>query len=561
MSHSDINFRWAWNIVATLYQYGVRDFVLASGSRNAPLVMAAAQLRQQRSGVRLFSHFDERGAAFFALGCTKASERPTAVITTSGSAVANLHPAAVEAFQQHQPIIFISADRPEELIHCGANQAINQPGSLSPHIVAELDLQAPDDQASVVSLRQQLYELMSRCLAVDGGPVFINCPFREPLYEVLSDTHWPLPEVEPVHKVAGTIDMTNWPPSKKPLLVAGQLNSSDALAVLHLAEQKGWPLITDIGSQLHLRKHPNLVHSVDGLLTLSAGKKLFNEVDQVIQFGGRLTSKKLNQWLAEFAGDYRLVSVHSEPLDPSRRACQQQANIADLCVQLATHQSNTDEWLQQWQPLQQQLFVWYQNHLADWNAWTLAHRVTELLPKNMALFAGNSMSVRLLNQVSVSQGDRSSHEYTNRGASGIDGLLATALGCAQYHRQGLTMLLGDLSLLHDLNSFALCKTVNVPMVIVVINDDGGSIFNLLPVTQFPDLQQEFFQAPHGLNFQSIASMFNLPYYQPGNEQSFTSDYQSALQQPGCSLIECQFEHHQAANFLHQMQQQLAELDL
>ncbi|MBE0489914.1 MAG: 2-succinyl-5-enolpyruvyl-6-hydroxy-3-cyclohexene-1-carboxylic-acid synthase, partial [Halomonas sp.] len=179
---SHVNEVWATLILARLHDHGVRDICIAPGSRSAPLALAAARLADHRDDLALHTHFDERGLGFLALGLTRASGRPTVLITTSGTAVPNLHPALVEAFQTHQPLVALTADRPPELIHCGANQAIEQPGLFALHVRSQLDLPPPDKAVSANWLVRQLDHCLQALSGTDRGPIHINAPFRDPLY-------------------------------------------------------------------------------------------------------------------------------------------------------------------------------------------------------------------------------------------------------------------------------------------------------------------------------------------------------------------------------------------
>ncbi|MBK1727531.1 thiamine pyrophosphate-binding protein, partial [Halorhodospira neutriphila] len=174
---------WADTLLQRLREHGVRDLCLAPGSRSAPLALAAGRCLEAGVGLRVHTHFDERGLGFYALGLSRATGRPTALITTSGTAVPNLHPALTEAAESHVPLIAVTADRPPELHGCGANQTIQQPGVFAAQCRSELRLPAPDPQLGTAWLCRRIDAALAPALAgADGGPVHINAPFREPLY-------------------------------------------------------------------------------------------------------------------------------------------------------------------------------------------------------------------------------------------------------------------------------------------------------------------------------------------------------------------------------------------
>lgn len=535
---SHVNEAWASLILERLHAHGVRDFCIAPGSRSAPLALAAARLGQRRDDLSLHTHFDERGLGFLALGLARASGRPTALITTSGTAVPNLHPALVEAFQTHQPLIALTADRPPELIHCGANQAIEQPGLFALHVRAQLNLPPPDTAISAGWLGAELDQCLQALRGADGGPVHINAPFREPLYGTsqladfgpwLSDLRHP-PDPTPAPEVMAL------PRLHGPLaLVAGQLDTDEAEAVLELAQRSNLPVLADIGSQLRLVDHPCIVPYPDLLPASPDGQRLLAGLRQVIQFGGRITSKRLNQWLARFAGEYWLVSPHSGCLDPERRAIAIQADIPALCAQLTLSPQEDTGLVAAARALAPRLDAATR---APFSELSVARRLSQELPKDMALFPGNSLSIRLLD--AVAEPGLGQRCVTSRGASGIDGLVATAAGFARHHTGGLTLLLGDLSLLHDLNSLSLTRGSPSPLVIIVLNNDGGAIFNLLPAQSQGEHFQPLFQLPHGLGFQHAAAQFCLNYAAPRDIEAFAESYQAACQRPGATLIELTF---------------------
>ncbi|SEL23731.1 2-succinyl-5-enolpyruvyl-6-hydroxy-3-cyclohexene-1-carboxylic-acid synthase [Ectothiorhodospira marina] len=535
---SHINQAWSTLILERLHDQGVRDVCIAPGSRSAPLALAAAHLAERRDDLVLHTHFDERGLGFLALGLTRASGRPTALITTSGTAVPNLHPALVEAFQTHQPLIALTADRPPELIHCGANQAIEQPGLFALHVRAQLNLPPPDTAISAGALGADMDQCLQALHGADRGPVHINAPFREPLYGTsqladfgpwLSDLRAPT-RMPPIHE-AVALPRLHGPVA----LVAGQLDPDEAEAVLALAQRAHLPILADIGSQLRLIDHPCVVPYPDLLCASPSGQHALAGLGQVIQFGGRITSKRLNQWLAGFAGEYWLVSAHSGCLDPERRAIPIQANIPAFCTQLDPPPQSDTGLVAAARALAPHLEAATEEPFSELS---VARRLSQEIPQEMALFPGNSLSIRLLD--AVAEPGLGQRCVTSRGASGIDGLVATAAGFARRHPGGLTLLLGDLSLLHDLNSLALTQGSSSPLVIVVLNNDGGAIFNLLPAQSQGEHFQPLFQLPHGLGFEHAATQFRLRYAAPKDIEAFAEAYQAACQRPGTTLIELTF---------------------
>ncbi|SEQ36172.1 2-succinyl-5-enolpyruvyl-6-hydroxy-3-cyclohexene-1-carboxylate synthase [Ectothiorhodospira magna] len=552
-----INEAWAQLLITRLYQHGVRDICLAPGSRSAPLTLAAIRLQDTYPQLQLHTHFDERGLAFMGLGLCRARRRPVALITTSGTAVPNLHPALVEAFQTHQPLVAVTADRPEELVGCGANQAIVQPGIFSHHVRAALNLPTPDITLSGGWLAQQLDLALARLHGPGRGPVHLNVPFCDPLYgtpESADFGPW-MSDVAPVVTAPDPFPGFTMHRIREPVIfVAGQLDPEEAEAVLMVARDYHVPILADIGSQLRLQDHPCILPHPDLLLTVTHIRRRLKAMNQVIQFGGRLTSRRLNQWLADFQGRHWLVSPHEDGLDPERRALQIQASIPEFCSQLKIPVQG-DLGIA---PLQAQVIEQLELALTyPFSEPAAARVITDTIPDDMLLLPGNSLSIRLLDM--VARPGRGNRCITNRGASGIDGLVATAAGLATGHPAGATLLLGDLSLLHDLNSLALAARSPHPLVIVVLNNDGGGIFNLLPAAAHKDHFQSFFQLPHGLTFRNAATLFGLIYANPDSAGAFQKAYTEACRRGDATLIELNFPSNQSSRIIRGLIKTLEEV--
>lgn len=529
----NLNLLWAQLLVEEFYRLGVHDLCIAPGSRNAPLTLAAAA----HESITCHTHFDERGLAYYALGLAKASERPVVVICTSGTAVANLYPAFIEAAQTGIPLIVACADRPGELVGCGANQAIHQPGIFADFPVAEVDLAAPDIDFPARALLGKLDDLVNVALTTPG-PVLLNCPYREPFY----------PQQTPVDFTAYLAPLSGWLQSRRPLsrqninrlvpekadnwsqnpttvVVLGAMCRADMSAVIQWAESTGWPILADIQSQAF--GETDVVTDVDRLLV----DKPFADAqfERVLQFGGRLVSKRMQQWIAAQSGEHWIINPKPGRLDPAWRGDQfWQCPIAEwLAVHPTQDNLSTDKIC--WLEAQAKLSPVSGEHELAWMA-----ALTKVIPAGSRLMLGNSLSIRELQMV----GGRMQGVtcYANRGCSGIDGLLATACGIA-CDGTPTTLVIGDTSLLHDLNSLALCRRNGINLVIVVINNDGGGIFDLLPVPEKNHVNRDFYQLPHGLTFEGAAAQFGLHYERIDHADVLQQSYRDALCAGGVHLLE------------------------
>ncbi|MRI34730.1 2-succinyl-5-enolpyruvyl-6-hydroxy-3-cyclohexene-1-carboxylic-acid synthase [Endozoicomonas sp. OPT23] len=579
--HHNRNTLWANLLLEELWRLGVRDLCIAPGSRSAPLTLAAADMEKYRKHV----HFDERGLAFFALGLAKGSGRAVAVITTSGSAVANLYPALVEAKQFGVPLILITADRPTELVGCGANQAIQQHEIFADYPAASIYWPAPDENISANWLLGSIDQAYAR--SCDKRlPLHINCMFREPFYPdgelqdfggwVGKTGHWnksdkPYTEYFESNEPSWSFsekDVSEFVQSDG-LLVVGKLPESTdscviATKLIALSERLGWPIVADVQSPLH--GHEKTLKYADLMLVTSEGSRLLAEADRVIQVGSHIVSKRLNALLANNEWQsYWLLSDEQRWLDPSqvtsaRFIAPVLKGITELVGSLSGYSRSNDSSVKQdrLKELSESaggVVAGYTEQHDDLTEVWLGHKLTQILPSSTNLFVGNSLPVRLLDMFSGSQVGR---VFSNRGASGIDGLLATAAGCATGSEESLLAIVGDLSFLHDLNSMQLLAKVETPLVVVMVNNDGGGIFSLLPVEKTGDAAGKYFQTPHGLDARHAAEMFGVRYSNPLNRSEFTKQCLKAFDINGCTLIEVTTQPGQAAEQIKQVVSLLKE---
>ena len=542
MSVSVFNRVWSKVLLETLVRQGVQHFCIAPGSRSTPLTLEAVAL-QNASKARCYAHFDERGLGFFALGIAKSVQQPVAVIVTSGTAAAELYPAIIEARQSGVNLIVLTADRPPELWECGANQAIQQQNMFADYPVAAINLPKPaTDYAAqwLIATVEQACFKQRQC----PGVVHINVPFAEPLYDAdpaQIDNHpWLAPiqrwlsqnkpwqqHPEAQQEVLMHEHWDNWR-TKRGVIVAGQLSPEQAMGINSWANTMGWILLTDIQSGVE----PTTPYADIWLANQTVRQKLL-QADIVIQFGSRFISKRINQFLNEFNGEFWVVEAGQNDVDPYHH-------------NLTRFNAKVHHWLRAHPPLRQK--PWLLEPLAlskfcagfieqqvggNLNEASLAHHIERVLPYNGILFLGNSLFVRLVD--ALTKLPEGYPIYTNRGASGIDGLLATAAGIAVGRDQPLVAMIGDTSTLYDLNSFALFKNVNQPTIIFVINNNGGAIFDMLPVDE--EVKEQFYRLPHNSDFSQVAAMFDLKYAHPYTWADLSSVLKQAYARRKTTLIE------------------------
>jgi 2-succinyl-5-enolpyruvyl-6-hydroxy-3-cyclohexene-1-carboxylate synthase len=573
------NLLWATLIVEELIRSGVDLFCVAPGSRSTPLVAALAANERARSLI----HFDERGTAFAAVGCARATGRPAAWITTSGTAVANGLPAVVEAATDGVPMILLTADRPPELRQTGANQTIDQPDIFGDYVRWRFDLPAPDAGVDPAVVLTTVDQAVYRARRAPSGPVHLNLMFREPFIPEPGDREegpsapdsWSR-SGEPYTRYAATrpaVDPAEierlWEelrPVQRGLIVAGRLPSrKQGEAVLRLAETLHWPLLPDVGSQVRLgARSENLVPYHDALLASEAFKE-GHAPQAVIHLGGRAVSKRLERFLTGSRPDpYVVVRENPFRLDPGHRVTHSvEADVLAFCAALerlaeqrppATAAPWTAGWRGPSEKVDRRLDLSFAE-TRELNEPLVARLISRHIPGEHGLVVASSMPIRDLDTYAAEDGAPVSFA-ANRGASGIDGTIGTAAGFARASGKAVTLLIGDLALLHDLNSLAMLR--DLPVVVVVLNNDGGAIFSFLPVARHRGFFEPYFGTPQGLSFEHAAAMFGLGYQRPSSAAEFVEAYRKACDSSTPALIEVRTDRGENAELHRRLLSEISE---
>ena len=529
--HSNRSFGRA--VVSLLESMGVRRVFFSPGARSTPIVAALAD-----SSLEYVSHYDERGMAFAALGCAMGSGYPSVCVTTSGSAVANLLPACVEASQSNVPLIFLTADRPAELRGSGANQTIIQPGIFGQYVRHALDMPCPEDAVGEpIGLIRKAFNAAT---GSRPGPVHLNLQFREPLLGndqgVWGDSVAPAVEETP-RLVALPSGWDDFYRSSRGIVVLGRLNVGEQQKVgvmLELAEKLRWTVFADALSGA--RHWPDVVRYLDWLLR----RKDLPKPEKVLQFGGSLVSKRLGEWISDSCGGGDWIQVRSvdESWDPwGANPIVHHTDIGRFCAQ-ATVGNDPMVSDVQWRPMWLNADITVARLLDE----ELDHRnglsepvIARLVGRRgRVVFLGNSMPVRDFDSSDSVDRDGCRIVFANRGASGIDGNIATIAGIARGCGEPVVALLGDLAVLHDVNSLSLIR--DLPVTLVVVNNDGGGIFQFLPIPVEPMHREHFWETPHGMDFLNAAAQFGIPYHRV--ESSAHLDDLLAESTGSARFIEC-----------------------
>ena len=556
MSVSAFNRRWAAVILEALTRHGVQHVCIAPGSRSTPLTLAAAE----NAALTAHTHFDERGLGHLALGLAKVSQRPVAVIVTSGTAVANLYPALIEAGLTGEKLILLTADRPPELIDCGANQAIRQPGMFASHPAQSIALPRPTEDIPARWLVSTLDNALS---TLQGGAVHINCPFAEPLYGEMDDTglawqqalgDWWQQDTPWLRSAQAGIgqpqqDWAFWR-QQRGVVLAGRMCAEEGRQAADWAQTLGWPLIGDVLSQTG-----QPLPCADLWLSNPRALDELKQAQIVIQLGSSLTGKRVLQWQASCEPqEYWVVDTLSGRLDPAHhRGRRLVASVGDW---LAQHPAEKQQpWYVGLPALAQQAWQAVVARRDALGEAQLAHRIAQYLPEQGQLFVGNSLVVRLVD--ALSQLPAGYPVYSNRGASGIDGLISTAAGVHRAGQRPTLAIVGDLSALYDLNALALLRDVSTPLVLIVVNNNGGQIFSMLPTPEAT--RERLYAMPQNVHFDHAAAMFGLDYHRPRSWSQFDDALQGAWHGKGTTLIELVVNDTEGAQTLSQLLAQVGQL--
>jgi 2-succinyl-5-enolpyruvyl-6-hydroxy-3-cyclohexene-1-carboxylate synthase len=528
-STANVQATFARTVVDEWVRCGLTHAVIAPGSRSTPLAVALVDDGRVRVEVVL----DERSAGYRALGIGLATGSPAVVLTTSGTAAVELHPAVVEAHQARVPLLAVTADRPPELHHVGAPQTVEQAGLFTGAVRWSLDAGVPDDQA-----KSSWRSIAARCVIEAAGhpsgpgPVHLNVAFREPLLGEVEGMPagrkgggpWHRPEVAPAFPPAELVSRLA-AMGAPGLIVAGR-GAGEVDAVLQAAAALGWPVLADALSSCRVPS-PHTVAAADALLrcdAVRAGGDYRPEV--VLRLGAPWASRVVNEWLAGLDAEQILVDPHGSWADPDRRAALvSRCDPTILCLAVAETDVHAapEAWRQRWQRAEASAQAAMDRVLDGHREITepgVARTVAAVAPNPAVMVASSSMPIRDLEWFGAPRDGL--RVVSNRGANGIDGVTSTALGVATALRGvGPTIaLLGDLAFLHDAGGVLGAPGLGVDCTLVVVDNDGGGIFSFLPqagALSAPQFER-LFGTPHGIDLSQLAEAHGIPVDRPGSAE-------------------------------------------
>jgi len=557
----NLNILWASLIIEELVRNDIRDFFIAPGSRSAPLTIAVAQNKKANN----YIHFDERGLGYFALGKISASKKPAVLISTSGTAVANFLPAIIETSKKKLPLIILTADRPPELLNTGAPQTIAQKGIFEKYVRWEFDMPTPDIGIKPEMVLTTINQAIFKAKNPEPGPVHINCAFREPLspQELAFDNKhyteslniWavgnlPYTKYYTEKSISNfnednKNDIVNMLNNKSGIIVVGKLNTVEQRrSVKQIAEKLQWPIFADLTSGMRIGvkgvECKNIIHYFDKIL--GSGKFDDIKIDTILHIGGRMTSKNYYEYIKRIKPiNYITVLNHYLRNDPLHCVSHRiKSDVFDfISLLLPNIQAGRDEFLKILKIASNKIDVLLSKRLQEENKIneiSVARIVSVNNIKNGGLFLSNSMPIRDMDFYADSKGSKVIIG-SNRGASGIDGIIASSCGFSEGIDSTVTTIIGDLAFLHDMNSLSLIGAIKNKLIIIIINNGGGGIFSFLPIKNYPEVFEKYFGTPHGFSFDGIAKMFHLDYFYPTTNTAFREKYKQALKSKKSTIIE------------------------
>lgn len=507
-------------LAAVLKAKGIRDIVISPGSRSGPLVhtLATNEFFNCRNIV------DERSAGYFAIGLSQALQKPVALVCSSGTSTLNYAPAVAEAFYQNIPLVVLTADRPTYWINQGENQSINQNNIYRDFIKKEISLPMGESEKELWFAGREINECLNVAVSGNPGPVHINIPLEEPLHDLLDED---LPEVKNIEitetntflskkeleKLAGIFNQ-----AEKVLILAGQQNPNPHLENL-LAEFAGKTGTVVLKEQLANLNHPDFCGSVDLLISSLLSESIADfQPGLLISFGGQLVSKPLKQFLRKNRPENHWhINNGNEHTD----TYQSLTKIVGTDVEtffgqlLPLVNSKGKNFFTRWKEKEKQVNRLRDEFISqiDFCDLSIFSQIIKTLPENSVLHLGNSSPVRY---ALICEPVKNIEYFSNRGVSGIDGPMSTAVGFASESKKINTLILGDLSFFYDSNALW-NKYLGQNLRIIVIHNGGGNIFSLIKGPGESPAFKEHFFTENEFSAEGIAKTFGLEYFNASNK--------------------------------------------
>lgn len=523
------NILWSKVFVEQLARMGVKNACISPGSRNTSLTYALAVNKKIKSSVFV----DERSSAFYALGAAKQTGSPVLVVTTSGTAVAELYPAIIEAYKSRIPLIICTADRPAYLRNKGANQTINQKNIFKNHIRFFTEMPLPEiSEKSFSQLKELTVNAFITSAHTDKGPSHLNFPFEKPF------------EPDNYTDIADSALLKKLWSFNKPIVLKKEINSVSLLTkeitahgkgvilcgsgcygkyfpnqLAALAKHTGYPVVADGSTGLRFEKELKYF-LIENFAAICRADNFLRQYDPeiIIQLGAAPTSASMLEFFIKSKAAKYLVDEFGDWNDPSLTAKNiikiSPENLCEKVLENIKNRKPSYAWLNKIKKLNSMAAIIKTNFI---NAQPfpfegrIVNEIISSLPGKCNLIISNSLPVRDFDSF-ANTSSKKINVYANRGASGIDGLISTSLGIASQSDLPTYLVIGDLSFYHDMNALPVKKNYSTPITIILINNNGGGIFEHLPISKQKGVFEKYFYTPLNLNYKNIAKGYGCGYH-------------------------------------------------
>ena len=514
----------AQSIIEICQQKGVQHIVISPGSRNAPLTIGFTN----NPFFKCYSIADERCAAFFALGIAQQIQKPVVVVCTSGSALLNYYPAVAEAFYSQIPLVVISADRPQSKIDIGDGQTIRQENVFANHSLYNANL-----QENVSTENDNHIQMALHVAAAQKGPVHINAPFEEPLYETVTALQVQ-PEIidftteEKYFKIENSTIET-WSNATKKLVLVGELfpNSVEQNYLDALANDPSVVVLTEKTSNLH---HSTFIDQIDTLITpFTEDDFVAFQPEILLTFGGMVVSKRIKAFLRKYKPAHHWHVDELRAYDTYGALTNHfETKINTFLSQLLTENMIESTYKSSIATIWKDRVAKHKEYTAKipFSDFKVFDFICQNLPKNIQLQVSNSSAIRYLQLFDLY---KSIQVFCNRGTSGIDGSTSTAIGAALVSDLPTMLITGDISFLYDSNALW-NNYIPKNFKIILLNNSGGGIFRILPGHQETETFNTYFETSHQLNASNLAKMYGLDYFEASDDTTLQQQYSAFLNQ-------------------------------
>jgi len=526
------NILWAQIFADRLIKAGIKNILISPGSRNTPLIFVLSN--NKFFNIKLI--VDERTSGFFALGIANATKTPSVIVTTSGTAVAELYPSIVEAYQQRIPLIVCTADRPSKLKNTGANQTINQINIYRNHIRKFYNAGLPSvSPLRLKNFAKNIDNMLDICATFNKGPVHINFPFEKPfepdsytdkidskIFEDIFNLKHNLKTLKKSEIKFPKKFISELLNERSGIIFCGGGNFSNGFRskLTKLSEMLNYPIIADGTSPLRMGKFGKkniIVNATAFLRSPVISKTVAPKI--ILQFGKAPTSNSLLQFIKNSSAEIYSVDEFGDMHDPSRKTKHIFKIIPEeflnlLIKKLEGEKIASTNFKKQLLSLEKfseknKSNIIYNSHYPFEGR--IINEIINSIPNNSNLFISNSTPVRDLDFFAPKTSKNISI-FTNRGASGIDGIVSTSLGIAAADKKPAFLVIGDLALYHDINSLQITKEYNINLKIILVDNNGGGIFNMLPVAEYKTVFNKFFNTKLNIDFAALIKGFGCDYF-------------------------------------------------